>query len=386
MEENKLIIDIQEWLDKQGFKYQERTNELIADKCFNCGRSKKLYINKQSGMYNCFRCSIKGNPVSLVMKIADLNLKKALEICYGITDEKINATKKIEEENWEELFQVSGTKSRQSKNEPPEGPIPLREDFEKISEKDLEYWGYLKKRGLTDDMIKKIPIYVWKNGKRVVFTIETENQIMGYMARDITGTQQPKTLNSRGKFRSFNFWNYDNVKNSDTIIVCEGIFSAIKCGIDRTIALLGKTLAEGQLQLLTKTKAKKIIICLDVDTDEDQLKMYEALSVYYPGNIYKISLPPIVDLKKEFSDKIITELNKKFKTSVKFFKNSEFELLPEDKKVIKQFVKSGKIFIASPEVIDLAKRIADSDYKDSGDYSFEEMNEFIDKAEKFSRF
>lgn len=384
-EDNKLILDIQKWLDDQGFQYNERTNELIANSCFNCGRSKKLYINKESGMYNCFRCGVKGNPINLVMNVGNVNFKKALELCYGISDEKVNAVKKLEEDNWEEFFQISSN-SKKTNLKIPDPPLELREDFEPIKPTDLEYWGYLRKRGFSDDMILSTPLYVWREKKRIVFTIETNNQIMGYMARDITGQQQPKTLNSRGNFRSFNFWNYDRVKNSETIIICEGIFSAIKCGIDRTIALLGKTLAEGQLKLLRTTNAKKIIICLDPDTDQDQQKMYEELSIYYTGQIYTISLPPVIQLKKEISPSAVEVVNKRFKTNLKILPNLELELLPEDKKVIKNFIRSGKMLILSPEAVELAKYISESDYKDSGDYSFEEMNQYINNAKLFSRF
>lgn len=384
-DDKKLILDIPAWLDEQGFLYNERTNEVIANSCFNCGRSKKLYINKETGMYNCFRCGIRGNPVSLVMKVGNLNVPQALELCYGITNEKTNANKKIEEENWEETFKVQGTKQK-TKKEEISGPITLPRSFHKITKADSLAWEYLKKRGLTDEMIEKIPIYAWNESNRVVFTIETNGEIMGYMARDILGTQDPKTLNSKGNFRSHNFWNYDGVKNNDTIIICEGIFSAIKCGPERTIALLGKVATSGQIALLRTTKAKKILFCLDVGTDEDQKKLYEELSVYYPGQIYKVNLPPIVQTKKEFSDETIKLVNEKFKINIKKLNEKELWLPPRDKDAVKKFLKSAKMLILPPEQTELVKFIDKFDYKDSGDYSFEEMNKYIDDAKQFKRF
>lgn len=381
-DDRELILNIQEWLDSEGFLYQERTNELIANSCFNCGRSKKLYINKETGVFNCFRCGIRGNAVSLVMKIGNIKFKKALELCYGKTG-SINVNQELTESN-EELFKIKNKKHEKKKEENP-GPIKLPFYFHKITKEDSLYWEYLKKRGLTEDMIKTIPLYVWKDAKRVVFTIETDNEIMGYMARDITGLQDPKTLNSKGLFRRFNFWNYDSVKDKDSIIICEGIFSAIKCGPERTIALLGKTATKEQIELLRTTNAKKIIMCLDVDTDEDQLKMYEELSLFYPGNVFRIELPPVIELKKEVPNSIIEDINKKFKVNI--IKNNEKEItfLPKDKKIIKDFFKSKKLIILQQESMDFLKFLEKSDYKDSGDYSFEEMNKFIELAKPYKR-
>lgn len=384
-EDRTLVLDIQAWLDEQGFLYNERSTELIANTCFNCGKSKKMYINKETGMYNCFSCGEKGNPIKLVMKIGNLSFPKALELCFDIKSEKTNATQKLEEDGWEDSFQIKGTKQRNKKEDAIPEPIYLPKSFHKLTKADSLAWEYLKKRGLTDEIIEKIPLYAWNDAKRVVFTIETNEEIMGYMARDITGSQDPKTLNSKGNFRSYNFWNYDGVKDSDTVIICEGIFSAIKCGPERTIALLGKVATSGQIALLRTLKAKKIIIGLDVGTDEDVKKLYEQLSVYYPGNIYQIHLPPVVVSKKSFSPAAIEAVNSKFKINLKPIGETEFLLHPNDKKTVKNFLKSNKMLILPPEATELVKFIDKSDYKDSGDYSFEEMNKYIDAAKPYKR-
>lgn len=382
-----LIVDITEWLETQGFKFQERSEELIADSCINCGRSKKMYIEKKSGLFKCHRCEYKGNALSLVMKVGGVSFSKAVEICYGIKKERINPDE-IDDDMWEKDFQDQAKKSQ--KNDEPDPPIQVPKYFTKLTKGDSLAWEYLKNRGLTDEIIESLGLYYWNDGQRVVFTIETDQMIMGYMARDITGSQDPKTLNSRGNFRSFNFWNYDRVKDREDIIICEGIFSAIKAGPDRSIALLGKVATKGQISLLRTTKAKKIIFGLDVGTEEDQDKLYERLSVYYPGKIFKIEFPALIKFKEELNQAILDEINNKYKTSMRinpltdisrFAGNkSVLYISPKDKKVIKDLLEGKKLILVSPPALEFMKVLKKADYLDAGDYTFEEMEDLLSRA------
>jgi hypothetical protein len=387
-----LVVDIKEWLEAQGFKFRENSEELIANSCINCGKAKKMYISKESGLFECKSCGFKGNAITLVMKVGSVNFTKALEICYGIKKEKIDVTK-LDEEDWEDAFKVVDKKKSSFKEEPSE-PIELPRYFQKLTKANSSAWEYLIKRGLPDDVIESLNLYYWAEAKRVVFTIETDGQVMGYMARDITGSHETKTLNSRGSFRRSNFWNFDRIKNNSEVIVCEGIFSAIKCGPERSIALLGKVFTKGQINLLRTTKVKKVILCLDVGTDKEQQTIYEQLSVYYPGQVLSIEFPPLVAMKQNLDAKILNEINIKYKTSLKINDSIGVERLHapnilymtnSDKEKIKEVLESNKLILVSPSALELMKILKKADHIDAGDYSFEEMNAFISSAKVYRK-
>lgn len=389
----ELKVNITAWLREQGFKFQERSEELIADSCIHCSRSKKMYIDKEKGLFKCHVCETKGNAISLVMKVGGVSFKKAIEICYGITDEPIDTNNMP---NWSKAFEDPN--ENEHSDEPPE-PIDLPQWFHELTPQDTEAWEYLRKRGLSDDIISDIELYYWPDQKRVVFVMTAHDEVYGYMGRDITGLADPKTLNSRGNFRSFYFWNYDKMRvqqNLEELVICEGVFSAIKAGHHRSIAVLGKAVTKGQISLLRTLKPKKLIFGLDVGTEEEQDKLYETLSVYYPGKIYKIDFPPIVKLKEELNQSVLDEVNKRYKTSLKINSTTVVDRFPagdktvlevsaKDKEVIKKVLKDTKLILVSPQALEFMKMVKKSDYIDAGDYSVEEMEEFVKKAKPYKK-
>lgn len=134
--EEKLI----ELLLDGGISFKENsTGELIFDKCYHCGRAKKLYAEKETGLYKCFRCEEKGNAVKLIAKYLNLSFREAKIKLYGDenkeVDASIEATKKEIEQNLENasgglILKLGNFRKNSVKNELhlPE-PIKLEEDF-----------------------------------------------------------------------------------------------------------------------------------------------------------------------------------------------------------------------------------------------------------------
>lgn len=438
--ENKhkeLKIDISKVFDEHGVKYRENTNQLIMDTCYNCGRSKKLYVNKETGVYLCFRCEEKGNPVKLFAKYLNISFKEAAILCYGKDSEKIYASPKaLEEEENAEPFVLSlgglqKLKKRTQDLEIP--PLDLPYGLKPLSPEMTEPWQYLKKRGYSDDDIFALKLLAlpyksfqeaWSElekhfGKdkkdlikksailqgRIVFPVYVEHQIVGYVARDYTGEKEPKVLNSTGNFRSFSVWNFDNAKDSEELIICEGTTSAVKCGIKRSIALLGKMASPGQIKLIRKMNAKKVYICLDIGTDNEQDKLYKSMAGFYPGKIFKIELPPIIDNKPNYdlTNIDINKINQELNISLYYLADTnQFRINYEDKEncqrlagieskrsseekktLMHKFLNKTNKF-SSEEIAFLLWLIFKGEYKDSGDYSLEEMESFIKQAKVFS--
>ncbi len=436
MEDKKLQIDLAQLLEDHGVKFKENSsNELIMDQCYNCGRSKKLYVQKDNGLFICFRCDEKGNAVKLVAKYLQISYKEAIKKLYG-ADAKISASPMalLEEEEKDEplVFNLGGL----MKNKPKEDLLPelkIAPEFVLLTKEHQKAYSYLIKRGYTENDIQSLKLLIlpfetfneaWKTvenrlkteglageklknavkeivrcHERIMFPLYVDDKIVGYVARDFTGQKQPKVLNSSGNFRSFSVWNFDNAKNSVELVVCEGNSSAVKCGIDRSVALLGKVMTPGQVKLLRKTKAQKIIICLDVGTDKEVDNIYKNLSIHYPGKIYYIDFPNVIEPKVVVSPELLLKTNAFFKTTWSF-SNDLIELPYEDKvKILSVLGIANKLTsdekksiffkrmkdkgFSMEELNVIAWLIFSSEYKDAGDYSHEEMADFIKNAKPY---
>ena len=125
---------------------------------------------------------------------------------------------------------------------------------------------------------------------RVIIPAKVNNQSYGFVARDITGnTFIPKVLNSTGAFTSKIVWNYDNVKQSEVLIISEGIFDATSIGIDRAIALLGKNLSDSsdQIKLIKTLNPDRVVVFLDRGAEKDAVKMANLLSYKFLDSFHK---------------------------------------------------------------------------------------------------
>lgn len=343
-------VSIEDLLLENGVSFRENSSgELLLDKCYNCGRSNKLYVQKETGAFICFRCNEKGGPVKLIAKTLSISFKSAFSLLFGAAPPE-NIT---EDDVGDLTVMISGiiSKKKNVKAEVP-SPISWPSYMKPLSEKDKDPINYLLGRGLTVEVINKLKLRHWDFCKRVVFPVEVNGNLMGYLARDYTGKQTPKVLNSKGNFRSFSIWNHDNVKGSQDLVICEGAISAIKCGVDRSVALLGKVATDGQIDLIKKLNPKRIYICLDVGTDEEQYKIYQQLCLYFPQKIYKIEMPEVRIYKCDAC-------------------GSKVEISKKDRSCLNCGVALDQ------------KKIDSSEYKDAGDYTFEEMEKIIFSAKLF---
>lgn len=409
----ELVIDIRDWLDDVGIKYKTNgTGQLIVRQCFNCGAKEKLYIDAKKGVYNCFKCGPKddrgkGNIVKFATNATNMSYKDALKKFYNIGDQVLSATMK-------DLMDSTGNDLTKKRKEAEIYlPEPLRlnpKEFEPLDKlKHPEAWNYLLNRGLDDFSISKLGAYYWErdfeieveeNGKdvkipirdkRVANMVRLNGQIIGYVGRDITGKipKAYKVMNSVGKFRSHSIWNMDQAKNSEELVICEGIFSAVKCGILRSVALLGKTATPQQIDLIIKANPKKIYICLDVGTEVEQDTIFDNLVLSFPNKVYQIKMPEIMSFKNEIPDSYIDKINQIFKVKFTKTSNSKELIIPQAmRKKLKLLIssKKGSFSKEESEIYDLAYQIAEKmEYKDAGDYTFEEMNSFIKEAKPYKK-
>ncbi|MEK2647319.1 hypothetical protein [Bdellovibrio sp. BCCA] len=131
--------------------------------------------------------------------------------------------------------------------------------------------------GLSKEKIKEM----YAHSGRVIFVQKVLGKIVGYISRDYTGKRDKKNkvLNSVGSWRQYCLWNWDRVKNSDRLIVTEGIISAMFCGEDAT-ATYGNNVSNQQVSLMLSSKAKEVVIMVEVGAEINAYKLAFALMAH----------------------------------------------------------------------------------------------------------
>lgn len=193
---------------------------------------------------------------------------------------------------------------------------------------------------------------------RVIFPVFVDEKLFGWVARDYSGKSKLKVKNSVGTFKQFFVWNFDQAKDSKELVIAEGIVSAIQCGIERSVATLGKLVTDQQIQLLRKTKAEDIFICLDPDAQDEALNLKRRLLPFFK-NVYNVSLPRVKIIK---CPKCQAKIPLDLKTDLGAFN------CPKCKEKLSSLV--------------LKELLSEADFKDAGDYTKKEMAEFILKAKE----
>jgi DNA primase len=269
-----------------------------------------LSINLKSKLYFCYRCGAKGQ-------------YKTLEDLLGFNTEYDDSS----------LNSLEAIKTRLSGKpvETIQEEIKM-ENFTTIPNR-IEhpfFVSYLESRGhFFNELREKYDIragkeYV-KNSRlnkiwvgRIVFPIKRDNKVVFAVGRSYLG-REPKYLNTEGS-KSRVLFNMENLGN--TIILCEGIFSAITAekltGI-KAVAPLGKTVANEQLAYLRRW-VDNLIVSLDGDVTFKVLNnvVMEALDLGFRVNVVilpndKLRKDPD-DLKEEYLDyfKNMVEVKEKY--------------------------------------------------------------------------
>ena len=125
-------------------------------------------------------------------------------------------------------------------------------------------YAYLtQKRKLTDEDIRR---YRFGLGKaryrnRIILPEFVDDQMTFYQARSYDG-REPRYLSPAGN-RDWHVWNLDRVAALyDSVVISEGIFSAIACG-DNSVALYSYNYLPGQVSLLVDASFDEYVIAFD---------------------------------------------------------------------------------------------------------------------------
>jgi len=284
-------FDLETYLNKKNVEYilASDEQEIVLEVCLCCRginkagsfRPYKMYVNLDNKLFHCFLCGERGNLIKLMSIVENKSPKEIISNYVYNNKDYVILPNILDAHSITEGNDPSTSSGDQLL--PPVDLPPSYQDLSPFKFKLVEAYEYLDERGFLDkEVIKKLGIGYSLHMKRIIFPIHQYEIIVGWQGRDITGNQEPKYLISKNLKKNLLLYNYRNIKNTQRLIIVEGIIDLVKCPIDETTCLFGKTLSEHQFNMILEmTNLKEIIIAIDPEEEESQEKLYKQLSPYF---------------------------------------------------------------------------------------------------------
>lgn len=277
-------FDLEHYLEEQGVEFRTHDADDHVELAFNCPKCRergeeredtrgRLWINKIDGKFNCYNCSWAGDLRRLVSHYSNTSYDGALKILRG------GLLDPLEHLNFS-LFH-----EKIDMDDEDEGAVLREIDFPygfepfEDGESPEVFFDYLERRGVSLDYAVENG-WGWSNygytANRIIVPTYMDDLLVFWQARDILNEIHPgygtkeyrKVLNPRGVSARSVLYGFDMARDSEEIILCEGFMDCVKAG-PGSVATNGKHLHPAQLEWLTKTKAKSIVMLWDEDAYTD---------------------------------------------------------------------------------------------------------------------
>lgn len=276
------------------YDYQIQINEpFVSDTRLRCGITGSVTFAKLDGKkHTAFKCFKSVGNYGGEYQGSFFKFVKLVKNFSGVKEAKFYFLKNYL--NIETLFNPPSSfeKKKEEKNINLELPSNS-EIFNK--EKHEEYYRYLLNRGLSDDKIAKIKIFIQRDERRIIFPIYEYGNLVFYAKRAIDKNPMPwSNIKAQNVYPIYNF---DNV--GYTVEIFEGIFDSLKR--KNGIALLGLG-NMSQMQKILQQNFYKIILVMDNDIYGHKAKLSWAKYLTRKGhdNVYIFDYSGID--KKDFGE------------------------------------------------------------------------------------
>lgn len=284
--------------------------------CENLDTGHHLYVNYDKEKWHCVKCGAGGKRLSSLLRLLNISVNFDYESLYTEQDSALDDIISMKKETKKSVIVDRST------------DIEVLNEYYKYHTLDsmllAPSYAYLKNRGFTDETIinarlteglnrygEKFIIkgkeYIGRDysGRIMIPSLNKDGLVSFYLGRDYTGTKPNKYANAPKEIgvASEDVWGLDTIKG-DTIIICEGVFSAISVdnalGKHISCATYGKSIAQksseteinvtSQGEKLLIRNFKNYIMFYDKDALEDSYK--NAQYLYERGaNVRVVKIP-----------------------------------------------------------------------------------------------
>nr|WP_276938680.1 DNA primase [Helcococcus sueciensis] len=263
---------------------------------FHNEKTPSFSVSRERGYFHCFGCHERGDAISFIMKIENLNYVDALKFLadkYGMTlEESYSSQESIDRRK--RLYEINSMAAKFYMKNLLTADFPqeymqkrglskriLNRFFLGYAKNDNGLYEYLKSKGVEDSEMLELGLVSQFNNRivdkfqdRLIFPIlNNKNKVIGFGGRTLTNNKI-KYLNSpeseifkkRNNVYGVNVLN--KTRNQNKIILVEGYMDVIGLynkGIDYSAATLGTALTEEQARII-KRYGNEIYIAYDGDT------------------------------------------------------------------------------------------------------------------------
>lgn len=223
---------------------------------FHDDKNASLSIKPSTNTFKCFGCGESGSVIDFVMKYKNVDKLEALKILNQDFNLGLQFNDKVKKESTKEYI--------------------LR------CEKDIDKTDYFRKRGLSNETIKKYRLGYDKAKKQVI--IPYSSDLRYYQARSVTDKRFYKPLTSEvGQEPLYNETILNNYQGEEPIFIVESPICAMSLGqyYTNAIATCGGNGVNKLAGLIKKDKGKtKLSFILCFDNDEAGIKFNSEMSAF----------------------------------------------------------------------------------------------------------
>ncbi len=269
---------------------------------FHEDHSPSMSVSEEKQIYKCFSCGASGNVFTFVSEYENVSFLEAVKIIAekcGLTfNGSIKSSKKPLKPEYEIMdlaLKFYGNNLNTALGEKAKAYLKNRKlDENTIKEFDLglalnmnyPLYPILLKKGYKKESIEELGLIHENNSKiydtfqnRILFPIhDLEGHVVGFTGRIYEESDQAKYMNSKESsiFKKGNIlFNYHRAKNEikrkKEVIIVEGNMDAIRMssvGIKNTIALMGTSLTQEQVEIIKNLRSKVILMFDNDDAGE----------------------------------------------------------------------------------------------------------------------
>lgn len=228
-------------------------------------KSYKLYVNINSGKYHCFKCNTNGR-----LRLSDE------VVSYVKTNNLDRLSVKKESAKSDYPYVLPTTKAS-------DNPNALNYLIRRGYSKEIADFYNIRYASIIDSLYP---------GRIVVPNIVKGGFTDMLVARSIDPNidKRWKYLNPSGSDKRNIVFNLHRNINSDKLIITEGVFSAMSCGVNG-VATYGKLVSNEQISQIVKSKPKEVYVMLDFDAQNESFNLAKTLSRYLPNSkVYYVEL------------------------------------------------------------------------------------------------
>lgn len=272
---------------------------------------KKLSLNLDKNKYKCWICDAAGPIKRLVKRFGTFTQQQKWRELTG----------QVEVTDFEKIILNDNPQKPEE-----EQVIQLPEDFHSLCNLNTSLTSVQAKNYLSRRGIEKEDILRWKLGycpageygeRIIVPSFNLDGKCSYFVARTYTNNWKKYMNPPHGRDIIFNelFVDWD-----DDVVLCEGVFDAIK--VPNSVPILGSTLREDSklFQQIVRNDTA-VYLALDPDAESKIQKLIEAL-LRYGIEVFKVPIAPFKDVGEMDKAEFLRR-----KEKAKLIKNSDYLLL-----------------------------------------------------------